>query len=109
MWIAAATKLTFILVLILLSFRKHSHLKSSIWVLLVFRNAEVARGFSLVTQILYAASREVQSLSFEKPWKNEIQHLGNDVHDSYYDLRKLRVAQSLRLQHLTGLWNLDII
>jgi hypothetical protein len=63
-------------------------------------------GFTLLAALLNEASIDVQSLSFVRPWKNEIQNPGIDVQDSY--IRVLILAKSRPL-HLTWLWTLHII
>jgi hypothetical protein len=63
-------------------------------------------GFTLLAPLLNEASKDVQSLSFARPWKSEIQNPGIDVQDSY--IRVLILAKSRPL-HLTWLWTLHII
>jgi len=101
---AAATRLDFILVVCFESIKYESHLNSLRWVLLPPEYASA--GFSLLTAFLNVASKDVQSLSFNRPWKREIQKDRIDVQDTY--TREPIHAESPPL-HLLGHWNLHFI
>jgi hypothetical protein len=100
---AAATRLDFILVICLESVKYASHFISLMWVLLAPGNFD--EGFFPLAALLNVASKDVQSLSLDKPWKSEIQNLRIEVQDSYF--RDFVLA--LLPLHLIWLWNLHFI